>query len=193
MEHYRLFIAAELPPKVKAELIDTQARLRRANLPVIWVAPGAMHLTLRFLGETSVALIPDLERAIQAGLTPYSAMTLRLNGAGAFPNDRRPSIVWAGVGGAVATLQHAQAGIEAALGNLGIAPEPKPFHPHLTLGRLRRAADLEQQRLGDAIRSLPPPAPLEWTVERVGLFRSELRNDGPIYTKIVDCRLQIAD
>jgi RNA 2',3'-cyclic 3'-phosphodiesterase len=189
-ETYRLFIAAELPPKVKAELIDSQARLRRANLPVIWVAPGAMHLTLRFLGETSVALIPDLERAIQAGLTPYSAMTLRLNGAGAFPNDRRPSIVWAGVGGAVATLQHAQAGIEAALGSLGIAPELKPFHPHLTLGRLRRATDLEQQRLGDAIRSLPPPAPLEWTVERVGLFRSELRSDGPIYTKIVDCRLR---
>jgi 2'-5' RNA ligase len=37
---------------------------------------------------------------------------------------------------------------------------------------------------------LPPPAPLEWTVERVGLFRSELRSDGPIYTKIVDCRLR---
>ena len=72
-ETYRLFIAAELPPKVKAELIDTQARLRRANLPVIWVAPGAMHLTLRFLGETSVALIPDLERAIQAGLTPWAS------------------------------------------------------------------------------------------------------------------------
>jgi RNA 2',3'-cyclic 3'-phosphodiesterase len=189
-ETYRLFIAAELPPKVKAELIDTQARLRRANLPVIWVAPEAMHLTLRFLGETSVALISNLERAIQTGITPYSAMTLQLNGAGAFPNDRRPSIIWAGVGGAVATLQHAQAGIEAALGSLGIAPEPKPFHPHLTLGRLRRATNLEQQRLGDAIRSLPPPGPLEWTFERVGLFRSELRGGGPIYTKIVDCKLR---
>ena len=183
-ETYRLFIAAELPPNIKAELIDTQARLRGTNLPVIWVAPGMMHLTLRFLGETSVALIPKLERAIRAGLAPYSAMTLQLNGMGAFPNDRRPSVVWAGVGGAVATLQRAQAGIEVALGGLGIAPEPKPFRPHLTLGRLRRAADPEQQRLGDAIRSLPPPAPLEWAIERIVLFRSELRREGSIYTEV---------
>jgi 2'-5' RNA ligase len=193
MEYYRLFIAAELPPKIKAELIGTQARLRRANLPVIWVAPGAMHLTLRFLGETSTALIPDLERAIRFGLAPHNLMNLRLNGVGAFPNERRPSIVWAGVGGAVELLQRAQATLDAALGGLGIAPEPKPFQPHLTLGRLRRAADREQQRLGDAIRSLPPPAPLEWAVERVVLFRSELRNEGPIYTEVVDCRLPIAD
>jgi RNA 2',3'-cyclic 3'-phosphodiesterase len=143
-----------------------------------------MHLTLRFLGETSVALIPNLDRAIRAGLAPHSAMTLRLSGAGAFPNDRRPSVVWAGIGGAVTALQRAQAGIEAALGGLGIVPESKPFHPHLTLGRLRRAAAPEQQRLGDAIRSLPPPAPLEWTVERVVLFRSELRREGSIYTEV---------
>jgi 2'-5' RNA ligase len=193
VETQRLFIAAELPPKIKAELVDTQARLRRANLPVLWVAPETMHLTLRFLGETSIALIPDLERAIRAGFARHNAMNLRLNGVGAFPNDRRPSIVWVGVGGAVELLQRAQATLDAALGGLGIAPEPKPFHPHLTLGRLRRAADREQQRLGDVIRSLPPPAPLEWAVERVVLFRSELRNEGPIYTEVVDCRLPIAD
>jgi len=190
METYRLFIAAELPTNIKAELADAQARLRRANLPVSWVAPERMHLTLRFLGATKVALLPKLDRAIRAGLAPYSAMTLQLSGAGAFPNDRRPSIVWAGVGGALTALQGAQAGIEAALSGLGIVPEPKPYHPHLTLGRLRPEADPEQQRrLGDAIRSLPSPAPLEWTVEQVVLFRSDLRHDGPIYTKIVDCRL----
>jgi RNA 2',3'-cyclic 3'-phosphodiesterase len=91
----------------------------------------------------------------------------------------------------VAALQRAQVAIEAELNGMGIAPEPKPFRPHLTLGRLRRDANLEQQqRLGNAIRSLPPPASLEWTVERVVLFRSELRHEGSIYTKIVDCRLR---
>jgi len=194
METYRLFIATELPAQVKAEMISVQAQLQRANLLVSWVAPGAMHLTLRFLGETSAALIPNLERAMRDALAPYSPINLWLNGVSAFPNHRRPTVVWAGVGGAVAMLQRAQAGIEAALGSLGIAPEPKPFHPHLTLGRLRRIADREQQqRLGDAIRALPPPAPLEWAAEHVVLFRSELHSDGPIYTKMVECRLRIAD
>ncbi|HJZ46255.1 MAG TPA: RNA 2',3'-cyclic phosphodiesterase [Roseiflexaceae bacterium] len=194
METYRLFIGAELPEDVKAELVASQARLRRANLPVAWVAPEAMHLTLRFLGDTSVALIPELCAAIRTAVAPYHAMELRLSGTGAFPNDRRPSVVWIGVGGAVAALGHAQASIETALGELGIAAEPKPFHPHLTLGRVRGEASHQQrQRLGDVIRALPPPAPLAWALERVVLFRSELRREGAVYTEIADCRLQIAD
>jgi RNA 2',3'-cyclic 3'-phosphodiesterase len=194
METYRLFIAAELPQNIKAELVETQARLRRTNLPVSWSSAGSMHLTLRFLGDTSVALIPNLDQAMRTALAPHSAMALRLQGVGAFPNNRRPNVVWVGVKGALAALQHAQADIEAALGSLGIAPDPKPFRPHLTLGRLRREASSEQQRrLGDAIQSLPPPKSLEWAVERVVLFRSELHSSGPTYTEIVDCRLQIAD
>src|SRR5262249_39165298 len=129
METYRLFIGAELPEDVKAELVASQARLRRANLPVAWVAPEAMHLTLRFLGDTSVALIPELCAAIRTAVAPYHAMELRLSGTGAFPNDRRPSVVWIGVGGAVAALGHAQASIGTAPGGLGIAPQAQPLHP----------------------------------------------------------------
>jgi RNA 2',3'-cyclic 3'-phosphodiesterase len=191
---YRLFIAAELPPNIKAELVDIQAHLRQGNPSVTWVAPETMHLTLRFLGETSVALIPNLAHAIQAGLAPYSAMTLRLNGMGGFPNARRPRVVWAGVGGAVTALVRTQAVIEAAVAGLGLAPEIKPFRAHLTLGRLRHEAGPgQQQQLGDAIRSLPPPASLEWIIERVVLLRSELRGDGPIYTEISEWRLEIGD
>jgi 2'-5' RNA ligase len=90
----------------------------------------------------------------------------------------------------VAALGRAQARIEAALRGLGIAPEPKPYHPHLTLGRVRREASQEQRRqLGDELRTLPPPAPLTWTIERVILYRSELRSAGPVYTEIANCRL----
>jgi 2'-5' RNA ligase len=152
-----------------------------------------MHLTLRFLGDTNVALIPNLDQAIRAALAPHSAIILRLNGAGSFPNNRRPSVVWVGVGGEIAALARAQAAIETAVVGLGFAPETKPFRAHLTLGRMRPEANPEQQRqLGAAIQSLPPPKPLEWTIERIVLFRSELHNTGPIYTEIVDCRLQIA-
>src|SRR5262245_26231199 len=158
MESFRLFIAAELPPNIKAELVGTQARLRQGNPPVTWVAPEAMHLTLRFLGETNTALIPNLARAIQASLAQHAAIRLRLSGTGAFPNERRPTVVWAGVGGEIAALAGAQAAIEAAVVGLGFAPEIKPFRAHLTLGRVRREASPEQQqRLGNTIRSLPPP------------------------------------
>jgi RNA 2',3'-cyclic 3'-phosphodiesterase len=193
METYRLFIAAELPIELKAELVAAQERLRRGNWPVKWVAPEALHLTLRFLGDTNVELIPDLGAALGTALRRHAAMHLRLSGVGAFPNEHRPSVVWAGIGGAVAALGLAQADIEAAIIALGIAPETKPFRAHLTLGRVRREASLEQrQRLGAAIRALPPPKPIPWALDRVVLFRSELGSDGPTYTEVLDSRLQIA-
>jgi 2'-5' RNA ligase len=194
MQTYRLFIAAELPSEVKTELVAAQERLRRSSLPVKWVAPEALHLTLRFLGDTNVELIADLGAAIGTALRRHAAMQLRLSGVGAFPNEHRPSVVWAGIGGAVAALGLAQADIEAAISALGIAPETKPFRAHLTLGRVRREASPEQrQRLGAVIRALPPPNPVSWALDRVVVFRSELGSDGPTYTELLDSRLQIAD
>lgn len=190
METYRLFIAVELSPEVQAELAVVQQYLKRGNFPVKWVAPEAMHLTLHFLGERDVTLLPQLSTALGAALSGQSRMTLRLDGAGAFPNLRRPSVVWAGVGGATAALERAQAAAGAALESLGLPRETRPFRAHLTLGRARReAAPAQLERLGAAIRALPPLAPLSWDVERVVLFRSELRPSGPVYTEIGGWRL----
>ena len=80
--------------------------------------------------------------------------------------------------------------LDAALAELGIPRETKPFRAHLTLGRVRREAPAEQQaRLSRALGALPPIEPAAWVLNRVGLFRSELRREGPVYTEIADCRL----
>jgi 2'-5' RNA ligase len=185
MEQYRLFIAAELPASISDALLATQARLRRAAPPVKWVAPEAMHLTLRFLGETDVQLLPPLGTALRAALAGHSAISLQLTSAGAFPNIRRPSIVWVGVGGATAALEQAVAALEAQVVPLGFPPEQRPFRAHLTLGRVRReATPAQQERLGEAICALPAFPPLAWLIERVVVFRSELRPSGPIYSAL---------
>jgi 2'-5' RNA ligase len=185
MEAYRLFIAVEVSPAARAELVAVQSRLQRNNFPVKWVSPGAMHLTLHFLGETDVARLPQLRAALRAALSGLGALALHLDGTGAFPNLRRPTVIWAGVGGATAALERAQAAAGAALESLGLPRETRPFRGHLTLGRARRDAPPAQlERLGAAIRGLPPLAPVPWDVERVVLFRSELRPTGPVYTEL---------
>lgn len=183
MEAQRLFIAAELPAEVREALVTAQDRLRRDRPPVRWVAPEAMHLTLRFLGETDARLLPQIGAALRKSLGGHKSIALRLADAGAFSNLRRPNVVWAGVGGDTAALERAASAISAALDPLGLPRDARPFRAHLTLGRVRREADAAQQeRLGAAIRALPPFPPLAWTVERVALFRSELRPSGPLYT-----------
>jgi 2'-5' RNA ligase len=190
MEVFRLFIAAELPQAIKTALVAAQEQLRRGRPPIRWVAPDAMHLTLRFLGDTSSDQVPEIEQAMRGALAERTAMTLQLTAIGAFPNMMRPSVVWAGVGGATGALERAQADLEAGLAAIGIARETRPFHPHLTLGRVRRdanAAALEQLRA--ALRQAPALPPISWPAERIVLFRSELRREGSIYTEIADCRL----
>lgn len=185
METYRLFIAAELPPPVKTELVAIQERLQRGNPPVRWVAPEAMHLTLHFLGETDAALLPQLGTALRAAAAGHAAIELHLAGAGAFPNLRQPGVLWVGVGGAVAALQRLQAAVETSIAALGLPRESRPFHPHLTLGRVRRdATPAQRARLGAAIQSLPPIAPTPWTIEQLIVFRSQLASGGPIYTEL---------
>jgi 2'-5' RNA ligase len=190
METYRLFIAAALPAAVKAQLAKLQARLRRDDPPVKWVAPASLHLTLKFLGETAIELAPSIGAAMRAALAGQRPVELHLAGIGAFPNARRPSVIWAGVGGGEATLVRLHADLDATLAELAIPRETKPFRAHLTLGRVRREAPAEQQaRLGRALEALPPIEPVAWVLDRVGLFRSELRREGPVYTEIADCRL----
>ncbi len=185
METERLFIAAELPAAVKEALVAAQELLRREHPPVRWVAAEAMHLTLRFLGETDVQLRPALGAAIRASLSGQPALRMQLTSAGAFPNLRRPNVVWAGVGGATAALEGVATALEAELEALGLPREARPFRAHLTLGRVRReATPAQQEQLGAEIRALPPFPAQPWMIERVVLFRSELRRGGPVYTAL---------
>jgi RNA 2',3'-cyclic 3'-phosphodiesterase len=194
METYRLFIAAALPPEVKAELADVQDRLGRDRPPVKWVAPASLHLSLKFLGETDADLVPSIGAAMRSALAAHRPAGLHLAGVGAFPNARRPSVIWVGVGGGLAALAQIHADLDAALATLAIPREARRFRAHLTLGRVRREARPEQQeRLGRALGGLPEVEPVAWVLDRIGLFRSELHSDGPVYTEIADCRLQIAD
>jgi RNA 2',3'-cyclic 3'-phosphodiesterase len=187
MDTYRLFIAVEVSPAARAELAAAQRHLQDGHFPVKWVAPDTMHMTLHFLGETDVGLLPQLSAALRETLSGVGTMRLHLDGTGAFPNLRRPSVVWAGVGGATATLERAQKAAGRALESLGLPRETRAFRAHLTLGRARRDATPAQlERLGTAIRALPSLAPASWEVERVVLFRSQLLPSGPIYTEILD-------
>jgi 2'-5' RNA ligase len=190
MESTRLFIAAPLPLPVKTALVSAQARLRRVGAPVRWVAAEAMHLTLHFLGETDTALVPAIEAVMQQICMNHSALQLCLTTTGAFPNSRRPNVLWAGIGGDTDALGQIAATLQNALAQIGLAEDMRPFRPHLTLGRTRRDAPPQMiERLGDTIRALPQLTPATWECERIVLFRSELRREGPHYTALAECSL----
>jgi len=130
----RLFIAINFPASLRTNLHEATKPLRDAAPTAKWVDTDRLHLTIKFLGgqpENTVAPLVDALRAVGKRFDPIA---LELGGLGAFPNLRRPRVVWMGVKGdpKLELLHH---DVETSCGVLGFEVEGRPFRPHLTLAR----------------------------------------------------------
>src|SRR5687767_1175400 len=119
----RLFVAIDLPAGVRARAEEIQKELRPAAKGLKWVDAHNFHLTVKFLGEVEPVHVAALQRELdvcaQAG-TPFS---LEVEGLGAFPNLRRPRVVWLGVTGDLETLRQLARRVDKSLTPLGFPPE----------------------------------------------------------------------
>jgi 2'-5' RNA ligase len=174
----RLFIAIDFPEGVKNVLLETVAQMGQQlpNKAVRWVKPEQMHLTLRFLGDTAVSQLPDLQNQLTQLTSQHSFFRLHLNDAGAFPNRERPRVVWAGLDGDLAKLEKMQTELEDRIVALGWSREKRPFSPHVTLGRVKDARQVQ------ALNWDVDLAKMEFGVTAVRLVQSELRPSGAVYT-----------
>ncbi len=191
-EIIRAFIAIDLSPELQQVLarLSRELQARLSHLPLRWVPPENIHLTLKFLGDIStrnLRLIQEL-MAREAALYPpfeFSAGTL-----GAFPSMRHPRVLWVGVEGPKVLFQ-LQESLEKVMARLGYPPDSKPFAPHLTLARMARTARGEDIRaLAHALRQEKVGYLGSTRVEAIHLYRSDLRPSGAVYTRLFTAPLQ---
>jgi 2'-5' RNA ligase len=128
----RLFYAVAADEEVKAAAAETVARLRRAPADYRWVDPRDMHVTLRFLGETAESALPEVEARMREAAARIAPFELTYGAVGAFESLEDARVVWVG-------LDEGHESMLVLAGLLG-RDEPRPFSPHLTMGRNRRAA-----------------------------------------------------
>ncbi|MCX6010413.1 MAG: RNA 2',3'-cyclic phosphodiesterase, partial [Chloroflexi bacterium] len=134
----RSFIAIELPETVKTGLQQLQTELTLPQYSFVkCVAPEGIHLTLKFLGNISAQKVTEITRVMEQASQVVSPFQLHITEVGAFPNMRRPRVLWVGIKGEVDKLVGWQQRIDMGLVPLGFAKEARPFTPHLTLARLR--------------------------------------------------------
>ena len=187
MNAIRTFIAIELPKITRDALGDLQARLT-VHVPkdsVRWVKPDNIHLTLKFLGQVPTAQIDSITSALKHAVAGMHVFPLDVMNAGCFPDERRPRVVWVGVDEPIGVLHALQRAIELATAPLGYPTEPRPFQPHLTLGRAARdlkPADLH--KLGEAVKAMKVGLLGHVHAEEVVLFQSDLASGGPTYTAL---------
>ena len=176
----RLFIAVNIPPAVRDAIYGDAEPLRAATNAVRWVSPSALHVTLKFLGEQTEARVALLREAIESVATRHASVAVETTDIGAFPNFRRPRVVWVGMTGERA-LQSLAGDIDRALTPLGIPAETRPFQAHLTLGRVRselRPADATNL----AAAAKASRGARGFAVQTVDLMRSELGAGGSRYS-----------
>lgn len=166
----RLFVALEIPQKVRAMLAAMQAGVPGAR----WMAPEQMHLTLRFIGEVDGAMATGIDDALSGIRAP--GFEMELAGVGEF-GGKKPRALWAGVR-ANEALVHLQRKIESALQRLGLEAETRKFTPHVSLARLK---ETPRGHVMDFLtdHALFASGPLE--VEQFVLFSSRLGSNGSIY------------
>ncbi len=172
----RLFLAVGLDDDTRHALAAHLDAHLDELLPGSKVPPENWHVTLRFLGKVDDVqhdrLVTYLDERID--VAPFR---LRFGGLGAFPRPRKATVAWIAVD--APELEPLAALAEEAAIAVGCMPEERPFHPHLTLSRIRPPADVS-----NVVDDLPP-FPRSMSVRSVGCFESTLRGGRPArYTEI---------
>lgn len=176
----RAFIAVNLATPVIEEIAKVQSVLQAAQGDIRWTRGEGLHLTLKFLGDIARTQVEPILAAMRQALHEQPALHVLAQGLGAFPNLRRPRVLWAGLSGE--GLPELSGAIEAALMPLDFPPEEREFIPHLTLGRVHSLRGWE--RVLAVIKEYEHAHFGESTVEQVTLYQSELRPDGAIYSPL---------
>lgn len=164
-------------------------RARDAKVDIAWVAPTNYHVTLKFLGWTrdeAVGAVRDHVAAAVAGASEFRFHTSRLGG---FPSLDSASVLWAGIEGrGVESLTDLAARIDRAATGLGFAAEQRPYHPHVTLGRLRETSPLR-----DVVLPMSEQMFSESMVDAVSLLESVKESNNYVYREIFRISFKTAE
>jgi 2'-5' RNA ligase len=187
-ERWRIFCAIELTPEVRARVAEHIAALRAAapRVRASWDRAEKLHITLKFLGEIEQGRVEALSRAAARAATSAPGFDLAIEGAGAFPPRGLARVLWLGVADPSGGLARLQSALEDECATAGFAREERPFHPHLTIARLRSPEGA--RRLAETHRQAGFKA-AGFTVEELTVVRSELGPGGSRYSGVSRHRL----
>lgn len=167
---HRLFVAIRPPEPIRDLLIDAMDD----SADFRWQDDEQLHLTLRFVGEVERPLADDLADAL--GRVRSASFELRIAGVGRF-EQRNSGALWAGVE-PKPPLASLAAKVERACIAVGLEPERRAFHPHITLARWNGRRTREVHDFLQRTRGLSSD-PFE--VTEFILFESRLSRHGAHY------------
>jgi len=157
-------------------------RLRSVAPAVGWIRAENLHMTLKFLGHIPSETLARVEAGLAEAVADQGPLTVAFVGLGAFPSAERPRVIWAGVAEGSDALVTLQSRVEAALAEKEIPREERPFHPHLTLARVREPR--QARPLLSALMAREKVLFGHQAVSAIHLMSSDLHPQGARYTPL---------
>ncbi len=180
-ESIRSFIAFDIDSEaVRKSLAAVQNLLAQTGADLKLVEPQNIHVTVRFLGDITPATAEKI--FIEMQQVQFTPFNVQIKGLGAFPDLRYPRVVWAGITEGADQLRNIFNQLEPRIRNLGFAPDPKGFSPHLTIARVKTGRNKEQ--LSDFVSKNANYYFGAIKAECLRLKRSDLTPRGPVYSTL---------
>ncbi len=183
-EAIRCFLAVEVSESVRAAAARLADNLRKGiqftKAHPAWVKMENQHFTVVFLGNQTPAQIEHIQSALSDLPQRIAPFAVEVAGLGVFPNERSPRVLWVGVRRGREAFGALYEQVTGRLVPLGFQPESRPFHPHLTLARIKSFRGIAEMM--DVVRSHKEYSCGSFTASGLTLFRSQLHPDGAIYT-----------
>jgi len=202
---HRIFIAINLPERVKAELENLEKELdnlfpsevsgpARQSLGegggmIRWVKKDNLHLTLLFIGSVSDEEIPKICEIVRNVAQNQKPFSLRFEKVGYGPPGKMPPrLIWLDIGKESGLLTLAEK-LKQDIGESGILRKIKKraFSPHITLGRIRtwqwRRIELEERQ------EIEREISLNFEVKSTEIMESKLKRTGSEYTILESAKL----
>jgi 2'-5' RNA ligase len=175
---WRLFVAVDVPERVRAKLAADLEPLREDHPELRWAPVESWHVTLKFLGAVWPWLVGDVRSSLEGVASSNAPFETYLDGVNAFPSPRRAKVVWVGLADARERFVALARALDVALARI-VKAEERPFTAHLTVARAREPVQIE-----DDLSALRDVGSHAFTVDGVVLYRSHLRRPAPVYQAI---------
>jgi 2'-5' RNA ligase len=169
----RVFIAIKLPKEVRDYLYIVQKKIGRKEAKIKWVSKKNIHLTLKFLGETTEDQLSKIKGILKN--IKLKSFKVKLNKIGIFPNENQIRVVWVGLKPEEKILE-LQRKIDESL--LKLFPTDQRFISHLTLGRVKLVK--QKNEFIEKLNNFDVEE-MSFEINEFELIKSKLTKDGPSY------------
>lgn len=186
-DQWRCFVGVPIGEPLGGELRGALRALQTAASAdpqdLRWIDPPAWHLTLAFLGPTSVEEVPRLIDALAEVASNHAPFTIHTGGLGGFPSRREVRILWYGLADRSRRLAELAVAARSAVG----CETASPFRAHLTLARAQGDRGVQ---VPDATWKVPMPAG-QMTIEQLVLYRSHVGTASARYEILAEAPLEL--